>query len=562
MKQKSIPTPLSGKVPSEVLLGVKFDSPEDEKRAYAALDANYTLGHPLALAVVSAWGHSTVASAQLATQAERLAEQLAQENNFSSAGMAPETWQQLKTGFMVQAMNALELADARAQMRATGTAFRVAYETWLASAFKDTADAPKQTISARTKELPPTVRFASDSLLLAAISAFARVGEWQAHEGFTRAWSQELTGLQITVGLPERFLGERMWQGLNRGGPRMVKAHYALWARYYEEAGDFEPANPADVRFVTISVPQFCADIGLKKHHKGGFRREHKQAALQLLETMAALELEAAYRAPDSDVEQVLSGPLWLRDTVARQRDDRAREMDDIIGQARAEAPDEWEPVAFTFAPGAWFRNGVWRKYNHAIGKIGSGLLKLENDEDQWAILIGGYLGTQIRVGHYKPLRRRVSTILRRAGLADTERGKIENSRYSEKFNSALDKLVEVGIIKSWELEGTQFIDVDIQDPEALADYSAQPLYSTSDWRSQIVLFSFPDEFEADAQRLTQAKAEAIEKARAKPKRGRPKKETSQTPKERSYSTQPPKSVKNKVDQGTIGQLSLPSDEN
>ena len=561
MNKEQTQTPLSGKVPSEVLLGVKFDSPEDEKRAYAALDASYALGHPLALAVVNAWGHSTVASAQLAAEADRLAEQLARDNNFSSADMPPEIWQKLKTGLMVQAMNAPELAEARARMRITATDFRLAYEKWLVSAFKDSADAPKQSISARTKELPPTVRFSSDSLLLAAISAFARVGEWEPSEGFTRAWSQELTGLEITVGLPDKFLGERMWQGLNRGGPRMVKAHYALWARYYEEAGDFEPTNPADVRFVTISVPQFCADIGLKKHHKGGFRREHKQAALQLLETMAALELEASYRAPGSDTTQVLSGPLWLRDTVARQRDERAREMDGIIGQARAEAPDEWEPVAFTFAPGAWFRNGIWRKYNHAIGKIGSGLLKLENESDQWAILIGGYLGTQIRVGHYKPLRRRVSTILRRAGLADSERGKIENSRYSEKFNSALDKLVEVGIIKSWELEGTQFLDVDIEDPESLADYSAQPLYSTSDWRSQIVLFSFPDEFEADAQRLTQAKAVAIEKARSKPKRGRPKKETSNAPKERSYSTGPPKSAKSKKDEGNTGQLSLPSTE-
>lgn len=561
MKPNQIQQPLSGKVPAEVLLGVQFDSPQDEKRAYAALDASYALGEPLALAVVNSWGYSTVAAATLAAEAERLSDELASANNLSGANMAPEIWRQLKMGLLVQAMNAPELAEARTQMRDANTAFRAAYETWSASAFKDIPDAPRQTLSARTKDLPPTVRFASDSLLLAAISAFARVSEWESCEGFSRAWSQELTGLDIKVGLPDKLLGERMWQGLNRGGPRMVKAHYALWARYYEEAGNFEPVNPADVRFVTISVPQFCADIGLKKHHKGGFRREHKQAALQLLETMAALELEASYRAPGSDVEQVLSGPLWLRDTVARQRDVRAREMDDLIGQARAEAPDQWEPVAFTFAPGAWFRNGVWRKYNHAIGKIGSGLLKLENESDQWAILIGGYLGTQIRIGHYKPLRRRVSTILRRAGLADTERGKIENSRYSEKFNVALDKLVEVGIIQSWELEGTHFVDVDIEDAESLADYSEPPLYATGDWRSQIVRFSFPAEFEVDTKRLTDAKAQAIEKARNKAKRGRPKKEDSQAPKLKSYSMQPPKSTKRNKNSDETEQLSLPTDD-
>lgn len=551
MKTNSIQQPFSGKVPAEVLLGVQFDSPQDEKRAYAALDASYALGESLALAVVNSWGYSTVAAATLAAEAEQLSDELALANNLSGANIAPEIWRQLKMSLLVQAMNAPELAAARTQMRDANTAFRAAYETWSTSAFKDVPDAPKQTLSARTKDLPPTVRFASDSLLLAAISAFARVSEWESCEGFSRAWSQELTGLNITVGLPDKLLGERMWQGLSRGGPRMVKAHYALWARYYEEAGNFEPANPADVRFVTISVPQFCADIGLKKHHKGGFRREHKQAALQLMETMAALELEASYRAPGSDVEQVLSGPLWLRDTVARQRNMRTREMDDLIGQARAEAPDQWEPVAFTFAPGAWFRNGIWRKYNHAIGKIGSGLLKLENESDQWAILIGGYLGTQIRVGHYKPLRRRVSTILRRAGLADTERGRIENSRYSEKFHSALDKLVEVGIIQGWELEGTQFVDVDIEDAESLADYSEQPLYATGDWRSQIMRFSFPAEFEADTKRLTEAKAQAIEKARNKPKRGRPIKGASS----------PSEEPKSQINPAETGQLSLLSDD-
>lgn len=502
----------TGTVPPEVLYGVDFASPEDEKRTYETLEADYERGDTFAHALVVSWSRATTASAELTAAAEKLAGELARGAGLKPEVMTGETRQRMEASLLLRAMNAPELTEVRAQMREGNAAFREAYRAWAAQAFKELAEAQRPILSARTKDLPSIVRFASDSLLLAAISAFARVGEWEAREGFARAWSQELRGLQITVGLPDRFLAERMWQGLARGGPRMVKAHYALWARYYEEVGEHENQNPADVRFVTISVPQFCADIGLKKHHKGGFRRVQKQQALQLLEAMASLELDATYRPPGSNVEQVLSGPLWLRDTVAKQRTVREREMHDLMGQARVEAPDEWEPVAFTYAPGAWFRNGVWRKYNHAIGKIGSGLLKLENDEDQWAILIGGYLGTQIRVGHYKPLRRRISTILRRTGLAETKSAEVRNAQFSEKFYRALEKLIEVGAITNWALEGTVYPEPDMDDPESLAEYAAQPLETPDDWRSQIITFYFP--FQGDARRLTEAKSRAIEKSR------------------------------------------------
>ena len=156
------------------------------------------------------------------------------------------------------------------------------------------ADAPILTlaITSRTLPLPETVRFKNDNINRAAVSAFALAPTWKPTAGLAYGTKQEYRGLSIAVGLPESEVTQRIWASLSKGGARMVKAHYALWARWYEQGGE-----PGD--YVNVGVSQFCADIGYTKHHKGGFRRE---MLLALRETWAELVPGLEAGLPDTDV--------------------------------------------------------------------------------------------------------------------------------------------------------------------------------------------------------------------------------------------------------------------
>jgi len=378
--------------------------------------------------------------------------------------------------------------------------------------------APPRHVAPRAKDLSDVLRFGSNNVHGAAVRAFAAARDWQRNpiEGFAYGMAQEFKNIQITVGLPDGTQADSLWAFLAKGGARMVKAHYALWGRWYEDGeGDGSSRD-----FIIVNVNQFCADLGYTRHHKGGYRREHKQEAVRILEALTAVEMRATWTKPGTKpgTEKAvrLRGPLWSRGLLAEEND----QYTDLFGQAREGDPGLWEPLAFSYAPGPWFTNPEWRKYNKAVGKVGAGLLRLPNDKDEWAILIGGYLGTLIRTGKYACRQLRVGTLLERTNLgqgADARRRASEMQRY---FERALDRLVEVGVIASWtwaDVNAGELADPD--DPQALADYYAEEALPAGDWRSRLVEIRWPECFEADLERLQLAQQKAIEVAKRRKQR-------------------------------------------
>lgn len=373
-------------------------------------------------------------------------------------------------------------------------------------------------LSVKSDILPPVLCFTADNINRAAVTAFSRIAQWQTGEKYFRGFEQEFKSLKITVSLPNGDQAASLWEFLQRGGAAMVKAHYALWARYYEQVSDGLKVQ----QDVLVNVNDFCRDLGYAKAVNGGYKVETKRRAMQLLEALTTTEMAATYQVPGTKKGHVkmrrLKGTIWRRGLEAEERDT----YEDLFGQVRAGDPSGWIPEGFSFSPGAWYADEEWRRYNKFVGKIGAGLMNLRCDRDEWAILIGGYLGTLARVDQYRPRRLKIATILENTGLGEAIGHRQTQSR--EKFFRALDRLQEEGVITGWKTEGFDDADVDPDDLAALEEYSAKDPYPAGDWRGWIVEFTF--NFAADMHRLETREVKAVA---AKTKRARKKKEKNET---------------------------------
>jgi hypothetical protein len=353
--------------------------------------------------------------------------------------------------------------------------------------------------------LPITsLKFFNDPVHGATVRALARVADWKPCDGFSHALQQVYADANITIGLPDGQTVPGLWDYLRDGGARRVKAHYALWARYYEH----ECENPK-LRFAIVSVPQFCADLGLKKHKNGGYRPEQKREAMKLLHALASVEMRLEKTLP-SGKRMRIKGAIWLRGAEAEEKDQYA----DLFGQAREGEPARWEPSGFSFMPGQFYDNPEWRQYHRYIGKVGAGLLRLDNREE-WAILIGGYLATLARIEMYRPIRLKIGTILKAVGLAQSQDAQNRAAVWQERLWRALDALAapEIGVVVSWRLDAVDTsgdpAETDSDDAAAWAAYGQREIYPPGDWRNWIIEITFP--FEVEGAKLQAAQVKAIE---------------------------------------------------
>jgi hypothetical protein len=365
--------------------------------------------------------------------------------------------------------------------------------------------APPTTTLAKCSPFGNTLCFTGDNIHRSIVTGLARGSEWRDGEEYFKGFQQEHENLKITISLPNGDQAASLWEFLQKGGAAMVKAHYALWARYYEQVPD-----GLALQDVVVNINDFCRDLGYAKH-KGAYKPETKRRAMQLLEALTRTEMAATFQVPGKT--RRLKGTIWKRGFAAEERDT----YEDLLGQARAGDPEQWIPCGFSFSPGPWHADKEWRHRNKYVGKIGAGLMQLRVDRDEWAILIGGYLGTLARTGRYQNRRLKISTILHNTGL-DKAIGH-RQAQFREKFYRALDRLAEEKVIAEYRTEGFNDSDVDPEDLDALAEYGAANPFPKGDWRGYVVEFSFG--LTDDAARLQERreKAVATKKAQSQKKR-------------------------------------------
>ncbi len=335
--------------------------------------------------------------------------------------------------------------------------------------------------------------FASNNVNGLAVQSFARFPEWEGDpaNGYVHSFYQEKTdskGNKITAlfGVRGGPSAANMGELLAKGGPATVKAWYALWARWCEVGAS--PTNS-----VTVQLNDFCDNLGYRKHQKGGHRLENKQEAVRILDAITAVEMLVTLPHTDPKKHKAgkvlrLQGRLWERGLIVEEADYK-----DLFGAAQVGSPNLWEPVAFRYRPGEWFSDADFRSRHKRIGQIGAGLLRLQNDKDQWAILTGGYLGWQGDANQHAPKRIRAETILQAVGLAQSADAKRRAGETRTKFERALDRLVEVGVIAGW-----TWPDVDASEPDDFDDFTnygpdTSAVWPGGEWRRKMLLVTWPD---------------------------------------------------------------------
>jgi hypothetical protein len=310
--------------------------------------------------------------------------------------------------------------------------------------------------------------------------------------------------LKGAVGFP-RDPGEAIWKLLQNNGALAVKAQYALWARAYAETG----ADPE--RFVMMSIPDFCDDLGYSRN-KGSHKLTNKRAAMEVLELLTSIELDAIYQ-PAGKAARRFRGPIWIRGGIAEELDNYG----DLWGANRVGDPAAWEPVAFAYAPGMFFRDREWRTYNNRVATIGAGLLRLSTKNDQWAIMVGGYLGMLARMNGYQPSVLRVTTLLSKTGLYEADRK--HPGRMLDKLETALEKLQAVGVIGSWGYPTNGSIEEpDMDDPEVIANLRNLP----DNRARQCIRIEWPDALDERAKQLAANKTKRIQTSRKRKSRKTP----------------------------------------
>ncbi|MCA1628056.1 MAG: hypothetical protein LC742_08850, partial [Acidobacteria bacterium] len=303
--------------------------------------------------------------------------------------------------------------------------------------------------------------------------------------------------------------GEAIWSLLQRNGALAVKAQYALWARAYRET-DAEPN-----RFIMLSIPQFCDDVGFRRK-KRAHTRDSKQAAIDVLKLLASLELVVLWQTPQGKTRRVHS-PLWTRGPIGEEMDSFA----DLFGANRVGDPATWDPVKFAYAPGYFFGDAEWRNHNRNVALIGEGLLQLgTNTADKWAVMVGGYLAIQARMNGWRALRRKVWRVLAKTGLMDELNKHRQPGRMRDKLERALDRLTAVGVIRDYKFSDEE------EDNESDAITEPEPTRWAAAWLNQCLVIEWPADFERRENNLQACKQKQLTAARRKRQRRRPSRNT------------------------------------
>lgn len=287
------------------------------------------------------------------------------------------------------------------------------------------------------------IRFSSDRIHKAVVDSLAGGFTFTPHEHSTERdfqLAREFGGRSSRDYLAGR-LGFRLpptdqkLELLNGNRAQLIKLQFALWARAFAET-DADPGRPA-----VVTLSQLCDDLGYHRQQNGSHRPEHKRQVAEWVALLTSIELDAEYEAPDGQRVR-LTGPLWKR------------------------FPD-WElDRQIAFAPGPWYADPLWRRFNRRVGLFSAALLSLRPDRDRWAICIGGYLACLARMNGYRPLTLRVATLLERTGLQEAERR--NPSRMREMLERSLEQLEARGAIAQWDWFNAAPYEPDMDTPAEL----------------------------------------------------------------------------------------------
>jgi hypothetical protein len=197
-----------------------------------------------------------------------------------------------------------------------------------------------------------------------------RVRFWRGYAFGTGRRPEGYDQLVGVIGLREAP-DEALWKLLRRGSALAVKIHLALWERaYVEAAGAGTHATktaPRPCDFITVTVARLCDDVGLSRK-KGAHKRESRESVVGLLKLLTSFEVICLYKPPWNVPPETLRGLVWRRGLISQ-----GLSHGDVF--APSAAGDNSAKQAFSYAPGSYYENSVWRGSNRYVARVHAGLL-------------------------------------------------------------------------------------------------------------------------------------------------------------------------------------------
>ena len=192
----------------------------------------------------------------------------------------------------------------------------------------------------------------------------------------------------------------------------------------------------------------------------------------------------------------------------------------DIEGQKRG----RWEQKILTYSRGVFDSN--WQKQNQKfVGYIHKGFAELKADNrDKYAILLGGFLATFAKMNQYQIQSLKLFPILEKIGLWETY-GATNPGRMREKLERALDRLVEVCILREWRIVEKADVKravremskaVNYEEPfEEIdnAEHEPEPNEWVKIWLNKRLIIAYPSELDERGKLNREKRVKHIERA-------------------------------------------------
>jgi hypothetical protein len=331
--------------------------------------------------------------------------------------------------------------------------------------------------SRRLDPLPDLLHLPADRIVKSTFDAFLPGNMREANNmgffgAYSYSWRSSKTNESSVKGIVgyRDNPGEAIWDYTQHRGSMLAKLQLNLWARAYAETS----ARAGE--FIELSILQLCDDLGYKRK-KGGHRREVKLEVSQALNCLWELEVEARFQVEGKSYN--VKGPLWSEGLRIEQSEDLFENI----------------PYSVRFAPGDWFNTPAWRSLNKQVAAVSAGALKLSTEKnDQAALFLACYFSTLARMNHNRPFSRlKADTLAEKSGLKQTY---TRPGRLREAVERALDRLIEVGVIKNWRLDTVDPCadPDDLDNPETLATLADDGSQTKRNWLSQVYVIEWPDE--------------------------------------------------------------------
>ncbi len=263
----------------------------------------------------------------------------------------------------------------------------------------------------------------------------------------------------------------------------LTKAHYILSERFYEQTGGENNGQA----FMTLN--QFCDDLGMSRKN-GAHTPKNKERARLVFELHTSTRISALAYVNGKKEPARVSDNMW-------------RQGAEIESQKRG----RWFEHILTFTRGIF--DDEWQKWNKKfVGYIHRGFLELKPDlQDKYAILLGGYLASFAKMNKYQIQSLTLLPILKKLGLwtiyAESNPGKMR-----EKLERALDKLVDVGILREWRIEEMSNVQKAVKQMSKAVNYEEKYEEVDNDgtepepdkwvkiWLNKRLVIAYPTEFD------------------------------------------------------------------